>query len=303
MKSYLFGACAIALSLGAANAADMVADDEPAVGTAPAAVTEIWSLGGFSHPESVYEDKDRNALYVSNVGGAPLDKDGNGFISKISRDGKLETLKWIEGMNAPKGMVMKGNTLYVSDIDKLVEIDAAAGKIVNTYPAEGAVFLNDTAVDDAGNVYVSDIAKRKIWQLRNGAMTIWYGGDDLMHPNGLRVEGDKLIVAGWGRDMNDDGSTKTPGNLFTIDLATKKIANLGGGQGVGNLDGLERDAQGGFLVTDWFGGALYRIREDGTHDVLMDLNQGSADLEALDDGKTAVVPMMLDDKVTAFSVP
>jgi hypothetical protein len=304
MKRFLAGACAIAMTAAAACAADMVTGEQPPVTETEApAVAEMWSLGGFSHPESVYEDATRNVLYVSNVGGAPLDKDGNGFISRISRDGKLETLKWIEGLNAPKGMVMQGDTLWVSDINRLVEINAATGKIVRGYFADGAVFLNDTAVDAAGNVYVSDIARRKIWQLSNGRMAVWYGEDSLMHPNGLRVEGDKLIVAGWGREMNDDGSTKIPGNLFTIDLATKAVANLGGGQGVGNLDGLERDGQGGFLVTDFIKGALYRIREDGTFDTLIDLNPGSADLEALNDGKVAVVPVMLDDKVTAYSIP
>jgi DNA-binding beta-propeller fold protein YncE len=302
MKHLLAGACAIAMNAAVASAADMVTEETPPATETPA-VAELWSLGGFSHPESVYADAARNVLYVSNVGGAPLDKDGNGFISRISRDGKLETLKWIEGLNAPKGMVMQGDTLWVSDINRLVQIDAATGKIVKGYFADGAVFLNDTAVDDAGNVYVSDIAKRKIWRLAGGKMEVWYGEDSLMHPNGLRVEGGKLIVAGWGRDMNDDGSTKTPGNLFTIDLATKEVANLGGGQGVGNLDGLERDAHGGFLVTDFIKGALYRIREDGSFETLVDLNPGSADLEAMDDGKVAVIPVMLDDKVTAFSVP
>jgi hypothetical protein len=267
-----------------------------------AAPAELWSLDGFMNPESVYSDPARNMMYVSNVNGAPLDKDGNGFISKISPDGKMGTLKWIEGLNAPKGMVMNGDKLYVSDIDNLVEIDPIAGKVVATYPAEGAVFLNDTAVDSSGSVYVSDIAKRKIWQLKDGKMSVWYEKDDLMHPNGLRVEGDKLIVAGWGKEMQDDGSTKVPGNLFTIDLATKELKNLGSGEGVGNLDGLERGTNGSFLVTDFMKGALMRIKEDGTSEMLMDMNAGSADLEASEDGKTAIVPVMMDNKVIAYTV-
>ena len=100
-----------------------------------AGATEKWSLGGFSHPESVDLDIPHQVLYVSNIGGAPLDKDGNGFISKLSRDGKLLQLKWIEGLNAPKGMVMKDFTLWVTDIDRLVEIDTRTAKITNTYPA------------------------------------------------------------------------------------------------------------------------------------------------------------------------
>ena len=263
-----------------------------------------WTLAGFSHPESVYLDIPQQVLYVSNVNGGPLDKDGNGFISKVSRDGKFIALKWIEGLNAPKGMVMRGHTLYVTDIDKLVEIDTMAGKITNSYPAEGAVFLNDPAVDAAGNVYVSDIAKRKIWQLKDGKMSIWLDKEDLMHINGLRViYGGKLLVAGWGREMQDDGSTKTPGNLMTIDLKTKELKNLGAGQPVGNLDGIGRDAHGNFLVTDFIKGALYRIHKDGTFETLIDLPAGSADLDVIDKGQTAVIPVMMEDTVTAYDIP
>jgi sugar lactone lactonase YvrE len=215
----------------------------------------------------------------------------------------LEQLKWIEGLNAPKGMVINGFTLYVSDIDNLIEIDTRSGKITNRYPAEGAVFLNDTALDKDGNVYVSDIAKKKIWQLKDGKMSVWYEKDDLMHPNGLRgIHGGKLLVAGWGKDMQDDGSTKVGGNLFTIDLATKELKNLGSGAPIGNLDGLERDAHGNFLATDFMAGALLRINKDGSHEVLMDLNTGSADLDVINKGHIAVVPVMLDDNLRAFWV-
>jgi hypothetical protein len=269
--------------------------------SAQAEVKELWSLDGFMNPESAYADG-AGGYFVSNVNGGPLDKDGNGFISKVSADGKMTTLKWIEGLNAPKGMVMNGGKLYVSDIDNLVEIDPAAGKVTATYPAEGAVFLNDTAVDEAGNVYVSDIAKRKIWQLKDGKMSIWYEKDDLMHPNGLRVEGGKLIVAGWGKEMQDDGSTKVPGNLFTIDLASKELKNMGSGEGIGNLDGLERGTNGSFIVTDFMKGALLRIKEDGTSEMLLDMKAGSADLEVSEDGKTAIVPVMMDNKIIAIGL-
>jgi hypothetical protein len=264
---------------------------------------EKWMLGGFSHPESVELDLSHNVYYVSNVGGGPLDVDGNGFISKVTPDGKMQELKWVAGLNAPKGMVINGYKLYVSDINKLVEIDTRTGRIENRYNAPESVFLNDTAVDGDGNVYVSDIAKKKIWQLKDGKMSIWYEKDDLMHPNGLRViKGNKLLVAGWGKDMQDDGSTKVLGNLFTIDLATKELKNLGSGEPVGNLDGLERDAHGGYLVTDFLKGALLRIRKDGSSEMLMDLNAGSADLDVNKNGHLAVVPVMMDDNVRAFSV-
>ena len=293
MRKFVWsGVCAITCLLGALSL------------PAAAETKEIWSLGGFSHPESVDLDIPHQVLYVSNLNGGPLDKDGNGFISKLSRDGKLLELKWIEGgLNAPKGMVMQGFKLWVTDIDRLIEIDTRLGKIANTYAAEGAVFLNDPAVDAAGNVYVSDIAKRKIWRMTDGKMSIWYDGDDLMHVNGLRViYGGKLLVAGWGRGMHDDGSTDTLGNLFTIDLQTKEIKNLGDGRPAGNLDGLERDAHGEFLSTDFVAGALLRVHKDGSVEQLVDLKPGSADLDVIDKGRTAIVPRMLEDTVTAYSV-
>jgi hypothetical protein len=272
-------------------------------GGASAEVKEKWSLTGFSHPESVDLDIAHQVFYVSNIGGAPLDKDGNGFISKVSRDGKLLEQKWITGgLNAPKGIVMQGFNMWVTDIDRLAQIDTRTGKIVNFFDAPGAVFLNDPAVDANGNVYVSDIAKKTIWQLKDGKMAVWLD-QGLPHINGLRViHGGKLLVAGWGLGMHDDGSTDSAGNLFTVDLATKAIASLGDGRPVGNLDGLERGTHGSFLATDFVAGGLLRIKRDGSFEQLVDLKPGSADLDVIDKGKTAVIPRMLEDTVTAYSI-
>ena len=73
---------------------------------AKAEVKEMWTLGGFSHPESIDFDLAHGVFYVSNINGGPLDKDGNGFISKVSRDGKMITQHWIDGLNGPKGIVI-----------------------------------------------------------------------------------------------------------------------------------------------------------------------------------------------------
>jgi hypothetical protein len=291
MKFGFVSLCAFGLLMGAATA------------PASAETKEKWSLTGFSHPESVDLDIPHQVFYVSNIKGKPLDKDGNGFISKVSRDGKMIELKWIDGLNAPKGIVQQGFNMYVTDIDRLVHIDTRTGKIVDTYPADGAKFLNDPAIDTAGNVYVTDIALRKIWQLKDGKMSVWYDNPDLMHVNGLRViYGNKLLVAGFGKGLHDDDTTDTLGNLFTIDLKTKEMKNLGDGRPVGNLDGLERDAHGNFLATDFSRGGLYRIHRDGSFEKLLDMKKGSSDMDAVDKGRTAIVPHMLEDTITAYSV-
>lgn len=292
MKMSLAGIAAVAAMLVAG----------PAFAEDPAAK---WELKGFSHPESVDLDIAHQVFYVSNLNGGPLDKDGNGFISRVSREGKLLDLKWIEGgMNAPKGIVMQGFKMWVSDIDRLHEIDTRSGKIVATYDAPGAVFLNDTAVDAKGNVYVSDIAKGAVWQLKDGKMALWYDKDDLPHINGLRViYGNKLLVAGWGKKpMHDDGSTDVNGNLFTIDLGTKEVKNLGDSRPVGNLDGLERDPHGGFFATDFVKGGLFHINNDGSFEKLLDLKPSSADMDQIDKGHTVVIPIMMEDRLVAYSI-
>jgi sugar lactone lactonase YvrE len=263
---------------------------------------EAWSLDGFQAPESAVLDTERNALYVSNVAGEPNGKDGVGFISKVSPEGTMEEAEWVTGLDAPKGMVLHEGMLYVSDIDRLVEINVETGEIANSWAAEGAQFLNDTAVDDAGRVFVSDMATNAVYVLENGALSVWLKDEALQHPNGLDVDNGRLIVAAWGQEMQPDFSTKVPGHLLAVDLESKAISPLGNAQPIGNLDGLEPDGAGNWLATDWIGGALFRIKEDGSSEQLLDLNMGSADLEYVQDGKLAIIPMMMDGKLVAHRI-
>lgn len=87
-----------------------------------------------------------------------------------------------------------------------------------------------------------------------------------------------------------------------MDIETKAIRNLGNGQPIGTLDGIEPDGKGNYLVTDFEAGKLYRIRADGTFTELADLDETSADLEVLDKGKIAVIPFLLGDKVVAYTI-
>ncbi len=268
----------------------------------PVLAQEVWSLDGFQAPESALLDSERGVIYVSNVAGEAGGKDGVGFISKVTPDGKMQEAEWVKGLDAPKGLVMSGDKLYVSDIDKLVEIDVTSGKVTNSWPAAGAQFLNDTAADSSGRVFVSDMLTDTIYVLENGALSVWVQDPALLHPNGLRVDGDRLIVAAWGKDIQPDFSTKEPGRLLSVDLKTKEISAVGSGEPVGNLDGLEPDGAGNWIATDWVDGALYRLHPDGTPDHLLDLNAGSADLEYIEGDKLVIIPMMMDGKVTAYHI-
>ena len=117
---------------------------------------------GFATPESVLHDTAADLYLVSNINGSPLEKDDNGFISRVSPEGQVVALKWIDGaaegvtLNAPKGMAISGDTLYVADIDALRMFDRATGAPKGQIAVEGATFLNDLAVAPAGGVYLTD---------------------------------------------------------------------------------------------------------------------------------------------------
>ncbi len=261
--------------------------------------TRLWQVSGFNNPESALPDTSTGVIYVSNVAGKPDDKDGVGFISKLSIDGKLLADKWVTGLNAPKGLALVGSHLFVADIDRLVEIDTETGKIVQDYPAPDAKLLNDVAADGDGHVYVSDWVGNAIWRLADGNFEQWVESPELKSPNGLLVEGDKLIVATWG-DMEPDYSTKVGGNLLTIGLESKEIATLGDGKPVGNLDGLEPFDAESYIVTDFMAGKVYQITRSGAAKELLTLSLGSADLGYVPGSRTAIIPVMMEDKVVAY---
>jgi hypothetical protein len=291
-QSVCAAACALALLLNPLAAGHVDA----------ASAEKIWEVSGLDNPESAKADADTAAIYVSNVAGAPTDKDGNGYISKLSLAGEMVKQKWAAGLNAPKGLAIADGKLFTADIDELVAIDLATGNVGKTYAAPGAKFLNDVAADSDGRIYVSDMAANTIWRLEGDTFSKWLDSADLLSPNGLLVQGDNLIVAAWGK-MTDGFATKVPGHLLTVSLAEKTIASLGSGEAVGNLDGLEALDDTTYLVTDWMAGNLMTIDKAGASKELLDLNSGSADIGYLADKRIVLVPMMKDGTLAAYQLP
>ena len=272
------------------------------IGAASAAGPKLlWETMGLAQPESVTHDPVTDVLYVSNINGAVMQKDGNGFITRLKPDGTIIERKWVTGLNAPTGLAVRDRTLYVADIDELVEINAASGRVEKRHKAKNAIFLNDVAIAEDGTVYATDTPMNTIWRLKDGTFEPWLTNDDLNGPNGIMVRGDKLIVASFGK-MPTNGQKQELAGLLTVSLKDQKLAPLGKGKPVGNLDGIEELKPGVFLVTDWAGGALYRIDRKGKADQLINLNQGSADLTYFPAKKTVVIPMMLDNTLAAYAL-
>ena len=261
----------------------------------------IWEAKNLARPESVVFDPVTNVLYVSNINGAVMQKDGNGFISRLKPDGTILERSWVTGFNSPTGLGLRDRTLYVADVDALVEVNAASGAITKRHKANGAIFLNDVVVAEDGAVYVSDTPMNTIWRLKDGAFEPWLASDELDGPNGLLVQDGKLIVASLGK-LQSVGQEQEISGLFAVNLEDQSIEPLAKGKAIGNLDGLEPLEPGVYLVTDWASGALYKISAQGNVTELIDLNQGSADLSYLPETKMVLIPMMLDDTLAAYQL-
>lgn len=265
------------------------------ISTTAAQAADLWKLSGFESPESVLFDAKDAHVFVSNIVGAPTDLDGNGYISRISPDGKLLEQKWATGLNAPKGMAVVGGDLLVADIAQLRVIDLATGKLKTTLDLEGAQFLNDVVASGDG-AYISDMLGNSIWSYADGKAEVWV--KDVSAPNGLLVDGGKLLVASIGEGLKADLSSEKPGSLLAIDLTSKEITVVS--KEIGSLDGVAHIGDE-ILLSDWKSNALTSVDKDGkTRLVLQDM-KGLADIFA--DGNTLYMPQMIEGTVTAISYP
>ncbi|MDP5170274.1 MAG: hypothetical protein NWR72_08505 [Bacteroidia bacterium] len=227
------------------------AEAQPVAETAPAPRAprdQTIEEPGLASPESVIGQD--GFYYVSNVGKKlePSKKDGDGFISKLDTAGKVVDLKFMKGLDAPKGSAIVDGTFYVADIDKVAMYDLATGERKGEVDlsAEKTIFLNDLVAGPAGTLFVSSTDKSKIYQinLADGTYAALATSAPVMGPNGLWYDADAnhLYVVTFL-----DGANGKAGRL---DLNTTPATyELLDGY-LGSLDGLVKI--GDYLVTsDW----------------------------------------------------
>ena len=114
---------------------------------------QFWATADIlTTSESVCYDSVNQFIYVSCIDGNPTEKDGNGFISKLSLDGEVVEFRWAGSLNAPKGLGIFGGFLYVTDIDRVLKLNLEDGEIEHVLEVEKANFLNDITIGPDGSV-------------------------------------------------------------------------------------------------------------------------------------------------------
>lgn len=267
--------------------------------TAQAATAPLWTTSGFEQPESAaYSPANGGRIYLSNVVGDPSARDGNGYISLLSADGKLIKQKWKTGLNAPKGVAVKAGLLYVTDLDELLEIDTGNLRVLHRYKAEGAKFLNDVVVR-GDTVYVSDMFTNTLWQLTGQHFRPLLKDAALQGPNGLAVINGKLVVGSWGV-ITEGFTTSSPGYLQVVEGG--QVLPLHAPIPLGHLDGVIGDGKGGVIVSDWMTGNVFKVSDKGEVQLWLPLEPGTADIGAIPN-KAVLIPNMNAGTLTAYPMP
>ncbi len=241
-------------------------------------------------PESVFFDGKSKVLYVTNIDGKePWGKDGKGSVGKVGLDGKIIAVDWVTGLNAPKGMGLFKNKLYVADLTELVVIDIIRGMIIERIAVKDAVGLNDVSVDLNGVVYVSDSKGRKVYEIENNNQVILLDSSKLKGPNGV---------------------LKHKGSLYVLDAGTmyrmerdKSLTKIAEGM-EGGTDGIENVSGADFIVSTW-GGVVYYVNADGTKQVLLDGREqkiNSADIGYDAARRIVYIPTFWKNSVVAYEL-
>lgn len=240
-------------------------------------------------PESVLIDRERNILYVSCVNENPWVKDGNGFITKMDKSGKIIDLKWIEGLDAPKGMGISGNSLFIADINTLVEANIKTGEIINKIELEGQPDLNDITVANDGTVYVSGSGSVTIYKLESGTLKPIFKGKEGERFNGLFWEKERMLL------LTSNSST-----FYEIPWQTMEAKVIS--ENMGHGDGIAPVGDGGYITTNWKG-AIFYVSANGKVSKLLDteaLGENAADLDFCIEEQILYVPTFFKNQVKAY---
>jgi hypothetical protein len=260
------------------------------------------AITGFGHVESVVYYPRGNVLFTSDFGPAlkPADKDGKGKITKVSLDGKILEEQFLptkgQVLNKPKGLWVRGNRLWVTDIDSvwIFDLKTKDGKKLElpgvTFANDptvmgGALYISDNRSDQLVRVEPADFLKSKV----PPKITIVFK-DKSINPNGLFPgKGGALLMVGLKDKDNPRGIySLTPGK-DPVPLTDN----------FGQLDGLYQMRNGDILTTDWKTGSLIRWNKKDGMQTLASGFKGPADLCAFptEKGLLVAVPDLVKGEI------
>ena len=239
-------------------------------------------------PESVHPHPTKALLYLSLIDGGGWDADGKGGIATLNTDGTHYDANWVTGLDAPKGLGIYNNRIYVADINKVVIADLQKGGVIKKITIPGASGLNDITVNPAnGDVYVSDSRTGKV-HLINAKDEYSLYMDSLPGVNGLKYSSKGLYILAKKQVLLADANKK----LTTI----TDLPNGG--------DGVEEVGNGDLIVSEWIGNVFY-VYANGEKEQLLDRkaeHKNTADIWYVQSTQTLYVPGFNGKTVAAYQL-
>ena len=282
-----------------------------ATASAPAMASKLGETSTMKTPESVRYDADLDVFFVSNINGNPSQHDGNGFIAVVRADSTGVVKMLVEGgkngvtLDAPKGLAIVGDTLWVADINHMRAFNKRTGAKVADIDlsSQHASFLNDVAIGGEGAVYVTDSgllfdAKGamthpgidQIFKIEGRKATA-IKADSLNSPNGITWDAanTRFLLAPFS---GNSVQTWKPGDKAPTTLIT----------GPGGYDGIEALANGRILVTSWADSAVHVVK-DGAMTTLVPNVTAPADIGVDTKRGVVAIPRFNDGKVEYYKIP
>lgn len=269
----------------------------PALILACALPAEAIQIIGLQSPNSFVGDPLGKEYFISNVNGEPDARDNNGFITKLDTEGKIASLKFIQGgvadvlLHAPKGLALAGHILYVADLDQLKGFDKTTGKLVVsvgfTAASSKPVSLTDVSVGPDGILYASDQAANAIYRIdstANHRVTRLIHDERLAGPAGIAVhpKTNHVIAVSWEKgtilDIAPDGQLT---ELVSNGFFTGRFQNL---------SGIDFDRWGNMYVSDFTKGKIWRMTRDHRFQVIAEYLPSPADISIDRAGNLILVP-------------
>lgn len=236
----------------------------------------------FNNPESVAYDKSNDRFIVSNKGGDN--------ISQI--DNTWEVSEFYDKCNAPKGLYIRDNMLYVATNSVVLIFDLTADELVRTIEIEGATFLNDITIDNNNQLYVSDMMLNKIFiiDLNNYKYNVFIDTGS-NSPNGLYYdEVNNWLYVGY-RSTAD--RTLAIYDMEANEIMAKKFDH--------SVDGIAFNRKRELFFSNWEPAGVYSISADLKGDItaVSTNHEGPADFKIIqkDGVELLIVPNFLRNTV------
>lgn len=287
---------------GEQDASSPVAKESPPTETSNEPPETATLSEGFATPESVLHDPEEDVYYISNIGGNPLDADDDGYITRMNAASRTTNSEWIDGdeeeieLNAPKGMAIVGDELWVADINQIRRFARSNGQPLGSIPVAGATFLNDLVTGTDGSVYASDTG------MRAGTAGFEPTGTDAIYR--ISEKGDVETIASGSELNGPNGLLMLGADLWVVTFRSNELYRLVDGKKTdvvtlpaGGLDGIGRAADGSLLISSWEGRAVYRGQPSGPFVPMMVNVTSPADLGIDSERNLILVPLFEENRL------